>query len=142
MSFDAITCGGCSGNLTVGGWEFPQSKYVKQSAPAHATGMQYGVGIRKKTLANLPRLPGVGWRIQRHINHHRRADNILARHAAPEAAVIRVAAVVAHHKITIVRNFIRRVQLVGLTGSHGIRLGELLAVYKHRSIVNIDTIAR
>src|SRR6202043_3749442 len=121
--------------------EFPQSKYMKQSSPSHATGMQDGVGIRKKTLANLPRLPRVRRRIQRHINHHRRPDNILARNAAPEAAVVRIAAVVAHHEITIVGNFIRCVKLIRLASPHGVRFGELLTVDKHRSIVNIDIIA-
>src|ERR1700674_4744549 len=141
MGFDAITAAEDAAEISR--WEeFPQSKYMKQSSPSHATGMQDGVGIRKKTLANLPRLPRVRRRIQRHINHHRRPDNILARNTAPEAAVVRVAAVVAHHKITIVGNFIRRVQLIGLTGPYGIRFGELLAVDKHPSIVNIDIIAR
>src|SRR3984957_4791601 len=100
--------------------EFPQLKYMKQSSPSHAAGMQDSVGVRKKTLPNLPWLPGVRRRIQRHINHHRRANNIFARNAAPEAAVIRVAAIVAHHEITIVGNFIRGVQLIGFTGSHRI----------------------
>src|ERR1700731_3707997 len=122
--------------------EFPQLKYMKQSSPSHATGMQDSVGVRKKTLPNLPWLPGVRWRIQRHINHHRRANNILARNAAPEAAVIGVAAVVAHHKITIVGDFIRRVQLIGLARTHGIRLGKFATIDPHRSIVDIDTIAR
>src|ERR1700730_7004023 len=142
MGFDAITAAEDAA-AEISPWrEFPQSKYMKQSSPAYAAGMQDGVGIRKKTLANLSRLPGVRWRIQRHINHHRRPDNILARNAAPEPAVVRVAAVVAHYKITIVGTFIRRVQLIGFAGSHGIRLGELLTVDKHRSIVNIDIIAR
>src|ERR1700688_2226719 len=122
--------------------EFPQLKYMKQSSPSHATGMQDSVGVRKKTLPNLPWLPGVRRRIQRHINHHRRANNILTRNAAPEAAVIRVAAIVAHHKITIVGNFIGRVELVGLAGSHGIRFGELVTVDPHSSVVDIDTITR
>src|ERR1700688_2758249 len=111
MGFDAITAAGDAAEISPRE-KFPQLKYVKQSSPSHATGMQDGVGIRKKTLPNLPRLPGIRWRIQRHINHHRRADNILARNAAPEAAVIGVAAVVAHHKITIVGDFIRRMQLI------------------------------
>src|SRR6202166_2281563 len=122
--------------------EFPQLKYMKQSSPSHATGMQDSVGVRKKTLPNLPWLPGVRRRIQRHINHHRRANNILTRNAAPEAAVIRVAAIVAHHKITIVGNFIRGVQLIGLAGSHSIRLSEPLPIDPHGSIMDINTIAR
>ena len=122
--------------------EFPQLKYMKQSSPSHATGMQDSVSVRKKTLPNLPWLPGVGRRIQRHINHHWRANNILARNTAPEAAVIRVAAIVAHHKITIVGNFIWGVQLIGLASSHRIWLSELLTIDPHRSIVDINIIAR
>src|ERR1700692_3584803 len=122
--------------------EFPQLKYMKQSSPSPATGMQYSVGVPKKTLPNLPWLPGVGRRIQRHINHHWRANNILARNTAPEAAVIRVAAIVAHYKITIIGNFIRGVQLIGLAGSHCIRLGGVLTRHPHRSLLDINTIAR
>src|SRR3984957_20862839 len=122
--------------------ELSQLKYMKQSSPSHTAGMQDRVGIRKKTLPNLPWLPGVRRRIQRHINHHRRANNILARNAAPEAAVIRVPAIVAHHKITIVGNFIRGVHIIGLAGSHRIWLSELLTIDPHRSIVDINIIAR
>src|ERR1700680_2258341 len=107
MGFGAITAAEDAAEISPRE-EFPQLKYMKQSSPSHATGMQYGVGVRKKALPNLPGLPGIRRRIQRHINHHWRPDNILARNAAPEAAVIRVAPVVAHHKITIVGNFIRR----------------------------------
>src|ERR1700694_3674859 len=116
MDFDAITVAEDAAEISPCE-EFPQLKYMKQSSPSHATGMQYGVGVRKKTLPNLPRLPSVRGRIQRHINHHRRPDNILARNAAPKSAVIRIAPVVTHHKVTIVRNFIRCVQLIGLAGS-------------------------
>src|ERR1700722_9822888 len=122
--------------------KFPQLEYVKQSSPSHAAGMQDSVGVRKKTLPNLPWLPGVRRRVQRHINHHRRANNILARNAAPEAAVIRVPAIVAHHKITIVGNFIWGVQLIGLASSYRIWLSELLTIDPHRSIVDINIIAR
>src|ERR1700736_4955057 len=108
MGFDAIIAAEDTLEISLRE-EFSQSKYVKQSSPSHTTGMQDSVGIGKKTFPNLSWLPGIRWRVQRHINHHRRADNVLARNAAPEAAVIRVAAVVAHHKITIVGNFIRSV---------------------------------
>src|ERR1700680_3554683 len=130
MDFDAITAAEDAAEISPRE-EFPQLKYMKQSSPSHATGMQDSVGIGKKTLPNLPWLPGVRRRIQRHINHHRRANNILARNAAPEAPVIRVAAIVAHNKIPIVGNFIRGVQLIRLAGPHRIRLSELLPVNPH-----------
>src|ERR1700722_14266147 len=80
------------------------SKRVKQSPPTYFAGMQNGAGIREKTFANLAGFPGIGGHIERHVNHHWRADNVFARNAAPEAAIVGVGAVVAHREIAIVRN--------------------------------------
>src|SRR5712664_2173155 len=79
-------------------------KSPEQSFPPHQARMHQRVRVRKKTLANLPRLPGIGGDVERHVYHHRRADNIVARYRTPETAVIRVSAVIAHHKITVFRN--------------------------------------
>ena len=119
-----------------------QLKNVKQSLPAHAAGMQDGIGVGEETLANLAGFPGVGRRVERHVDHHRRTNYILARDAAPEAAVVRVAAIVAHHKIAIVGDLIGSVQLIRLAGAERIRLGEFLSVDPHGAIVNIDAVAR
>src|SRR6266446_2617892 len=75
-------------------------KSPEQSFPAHQARVHQCVRVRKKTLANLPGLPGIGGDVERHVYHHRRADNIVAGHWTPEAAVVRVPAVIAHHKIT------------------------------------------
>src|SRR5713101_9325158 len=64
--------------------------------PADDARMEDGVRIGEEALANLSRLPGFGGDVQRHINQHRRADDIPARDAAPEAAVVGISAVVAH----------------------------------------------
>jgi hypothetical protein len=121
--------------------EDSQSENVEQSSPAHTAGMQYGVSVGKEALADLPRFPSVGRRVQRHIDHYRCADNILARNAAPEATVIGISAIVAHHKIAIIRNLVGSVEFIRLAEASGIRLGELLSVDPHGAIVNVDSIA-
>src|SRR5258708_34918404 len=59
-------------------------KQTEQSSPADAARMHQRIGIRKKTLENLPGVPGARRRIERHVNHHRRADQVLARHPPPK----------------------------------------------------------
>src|SRR3982074_1758796 len=62
-------------------------KRPENPVPAHDSGMQEGIRVSKKSLANLPRLPGIRCGFQRHVDHHRRADQIFSRHTAPEPAV-------------------------------------------------------
>ncbi|MDQ1406739.1 MAG: hypothetical protein QOG55_2368, partial [Acidobacteriaceae bacterium] len=45
--FDAITAAEDAAEISPRE-EFPQLKYMKQSSPSHATGMQDSVGVRKK----------------------------------------------------------------------------------------------
>src|SRR5229473_5300414 len=116
-------------------------KRVKNALPAHDPRMQKGVGIRKKTFANLAGLPGFGRNIQRHVNNHGRSDDVIARNAAPEAAIKRIGAIVAHNKITIRGNFVRRVQFVGLAEAGGVLFHELLSVDPYRAIMNIYGVA-
>src|SRR6202171_3341958 len=104
--------------------------------------MQDGIGIGKKTLANLTRFPGVRGRVKRHINDHRGADNIITRNAAPEAAIVRIAAVIAHHKIAIVGDLVRRAELVRFDGTVSIILGESLAINPYRAIADFESVAR
>src|SRR5271154_501284 len=113
--------------------------------------MQKCVGVSKKTLTNLAGLPRFRRGFQRHVDHHRSADQILARHAAPKAAVHRVAAVVAHDEITMVGDHIRILYVgsangilagrSGLAGSRSIGLDESLAVNPHRAVANIQGFA-
>src|ERR1035438_4653171 len=87
---------------------------MKKPPPAYFARVQDGARVREKTLADLPRFPSVGRYVERHINHDRRSDNVVARNATPKAAVIRIGTVIAHRKITIVRHVIRKLD-VGIT---------------------------
>src|SRR5580704_18518788 len=114
--------------------------------------MENRARIRQKSLANLPRLPSIGRHIQRHINHYRRPNNVLPRHAAPKSAVVRIRPIVTHRKITIVRNLVRKldVRVTGWRTSGRSRLAWpnrvilhlLLPIHVNRPAVNIDDISR
>src|SRR5271168_2044045 len=80
------------------------SKCPEQALPSHSTRMDNGIRIRIKSFANLAWLPGILPDVQRHVNHHRRSDNVISRNTAPEAAVVGIAAIIANCKITFVRN--------------------------------------
>src|SRR6516164_3975448 len=62
-------------------------KQMEQSAPAYCAGMDERVRVGEKPGSDVP-VPGVLWRIQRHVDDYRRAENIIPRYAAPESAVI------------------------------------------------------
>ena len=57
-------------------------EYTKQPAPANFARMQSRVQISERAFHDLPRVPRAGRRIDRHIDHDRRSDNIFARNAA------------------------------------------------------------
>src|ERR1700740_1421461 len=80
---------------------------MEEAPPAHDAGMQEGVGVGEEALANRAGFPGVLRSVERHVNHHRSANDVAARDAAPEAAVERVAAVITQGEITILRNVVR-----------------------------------
>src|SRR6267154_3137278 len=117
-------------------------KSPEQSLPAHQAGMDQRIRVSKKALANLAGFPGVGRNVERHIYHHRRADYVFAGHATPKAAVVGIAAIVAHHKITIVRNFDRRVQVVRIGAAGGVAFREPYTVHPNRAVVDVDGISR
>src|SRR6266478_3323470 len=116
-------------------------KRVKNALPAHDPGMQKGVGIRKKTFANLAGLPGFGRNIQRHVNNHGRSDDVIARDAAPEAAIVGIRSIVTHNKITISGNFVRRVQFVGFADAGGVLFHELLPIDPYSAVMNVHGVA-
>src|SRR6266850_1854933 len=128
-------------------------KRVKNALPAHDPRMQKGAGISKKPLANLARLPGLGRHIQRHIDNHRRSNDVISRHAAPEAAIERVAAIVTQGQVRIWRNFVRKVKRLktrvrrdvvrrrGFTWASGVLFNELLSVDPHRAVMNVHGVA-
>src|SRR6266436_9753112 len=95
-------------------------KCTEQSFPANQAGVHQRVRVGEKSLANLAGLPGVRRNVERHIDHHRRSDDVVARHAAPKTAVVRVAAIVAHHKITVGGHCEGLAQVVGLGASGGV----------------------
>ena len=74
------------------------SKRFKQPAPAYRAGMQKSVGISREARAYSAGFPGVAGGVDGRVDHYRCADDIFARNAADEAAVVGVAAVVAHNE--------------------------------------------
>src|SRR5580704_4877696 len=120
----------------------PGSKRSEQALPSHGTRMDDSIRIGFKSLANLSGLPGILPDIERHINHDRRADNVISRNTTPEAAVIGIAAIVAHHKITFVRNCEGKLQVARLAAAKRIVFAELLTIDPDRAVVNVDSFAR
>src|SRR6516162_3135096 len=68
-------------------------KHMKQPAPPHGAGMNQGIPVGKEPGGDVA-VPGVARRVQRHIDEHRRAEDVVARHATPVAGIERVLAVV------------------------------------------------
>src|SRR5207237_8939651 len=64
------------------------------------------------------------------------------RDTAPEAAVVRVGAIVTHDEITVGRHFVRHTQFVRLGGASRVFLGEALAVNPHGALMNVNGVAR
>src|SRR5262249_47563075 len=115
---------------------------MKNALPAHDTGVQDGIRIGKKTFAYLPRLPGFGRYVERHVNDYRRTDDVTARDWAPETAVVGISPIVTHHEIMIRGNFVRGVQFVRLGRATGVFLDEPYPIDPNGAIVNVDGVAR
>src|SRR5256885_5048894 len=67
-----------------------ESKNIEQAPPANGAGMEDAIYVRGKARAEIAGLPGVFRGVERHVNHHGRADDVFARNATPEAGVERV----------------------------------------------------
>src|SRR5260370_26038712 len=106
-------------------------KSPEQSLPAYQARMHQRVRVRKESLANLPGLPSVRGNIEGHVYHHRRADNVFARDTAPKPAVVGIAAIVAHHEITVVRNFVQLAQIVRIGAAGSLSFSEAFAMCPH-----------
>src|SRR5258708_11144836 len=104
--------------------------------------MEYRFRVSCRAGADLPWLPGLRRSLQRHVNHHRRSDDVLSWHAADEAAVVGILPVVAHDEIAVRGNSVGSMQFVRPADSLGIILGELLSVDPHRAIANVYSIPR
>src|SRR6266851_10450565 len=113
--------------------------------------MNQRAGIRKKSFANLAGLPGTGGHVERHIDHDRSTDDVIARDAAPEAAIVGIGAVVTHGEITVVRDAVRKAKIgvAGgsgtrrrrLTGADGVGLVEFLSVDPDGTAAQFDGVA-
>src|SRR5712664_40487 len=127
-------------------------KSPENPVPAHDSGMQEGIRVGKKPLANLPRLPGIRCGFERHVDHHRRADHIFSRHTAPESAVHGITTIIAHDEIAILRNPVRKLHVLlavwsqsrrcRFGGTSGVILDEFLSVDPDGAIVNVDCFTR
>src|SRR5580698_4440565 len=117
------------------------SKQPEQALPAHGTWMNKGIRVGKKSFANLAGLPGILPDRQRHVNHDRRANDVISRDAAPEAAVKRIEAVVAHHKIALVRNFEGKLLLARFAAPERVIFAESLAVDPDSAVMYVDRVA-
>src|SRR5882762_9485007 len=73
---------------------------MEQPAPADGAGMNDSVSVGEEAGTDVA-VPGVARGVERHINEHRRTENIIARDAAPIAGVERIFAIVAHHEVAI-----------------------------------------
>src|SRR5579859_1861347 len=89
------------------------SEDMEQTPPMNGAGMEDAIYIGSEARTEIAGLPGVFWGIERHINHHRRADDVFARHATPKARIERVLPVIAHGEIAF--------------GGHGVRKYSFLA---------------
>src|SRR5438309_7615125 len=109
--------------------------------PAHDSGMQEGIRVGKKPLANLSWLPSLRRSIQRHVNPDRRSDNVVSRDAAPEAAVVGISPIVGHHEVTVRGNRVGHGLVIRLAAARSVLFGEFLAVDPDGAIVNVDGVS-
>src|SRR5215467_98382 len=86
---------------------FSALKQMKETSPTNFGRMNDGVGISGDAVENFAGAPGFMGCINGHINHDRRADNVVTRNAPDEAAIQGIFAIVAHHKETVFWNGVR-----------------------------------
>src|SRR5262249_11286352 len=79
---------------------------VEQPPPAHRPRMDNPIQVSQEPFADLAGLPGLGSRVEGHVNEHRSSDDIVARHAAPESRIEGVLPVVAHREIAVLGNLV------------------------------------
>src|SRR5580704_7594799 len=124
-------------------WSNPAAalESMEQALPAHFVRMNQSVEISSEALFDVARLPNFFRRIDGHVNKQRSADNIRARHEAPEAAVVRIIAIVAHHKIIASRNFYRPEIIAGTGRIHAVRFDERFVIYINDAALHFEQIA-
>src|SRR5262249_2970262 len=124
---------------------------MEEAAPADSAGMDDGVDVGVEAFADLARFPGVRRGIKRHVNHDGRADDVFARDATPNAAVVGIASVIPHRKVAILRDNMRKLHLgpaqrrfTGISRfgrASRVWLAERLAVDPDGAIAKIDLVA-
>src|SRR2546430_4656625 len=77
---------------------------MEQAPPANGARMEDAIYVCGEAHTEIAGLPGAFRRFERHVNHHRSANDIFARYTAPEAGIERILAVVAHGEITSSRH--------------------------------------
>src|SRR5690242_19236712 len=117
------------------------SERAEDPPPAHFAGMQDGVGIGKEALAKLAGLPGFRRNVEGHVDHDGRADDVVARNAAPEAAVVGIGAVISHDEVAVSRHFVGHFEIVRLGGTGGVSFVEALAVDPDGAVMNVNGVA-
>src|SRR5229473_94146 len=123
-------------------WTRNLLEHVEQPLPAHLARMNHRVDVSRKTLGHVPRLPYFLRRINGHVNHQRRPDNIRARHEAPVAAVVGILPIVAHHEIFAGRNAHRWPRLERVRRILAVRFVEGFPVDVHHALLHLQRIAR
>src|SRR5215467_306585 len=126
---------------------------VEQPSPAHRPRMDNPIQVGQEPFADFAGLPGLGPRVQGHVNEHRSSDDVVARHAAPETRIEGVLPVVAHREIAVVGNLVGH-HLLQSGESAGIgagvdplrfpervRLEEPLPVDPDRAVMNVNHVA-
>src|SRR2546430_7497544 len=126
---------------------------MEQAPPANGARMEDAIYVCGEARTEIAGLPGAFRRFERHVNHHRSANDIFARYTAPEAGIERILAVVAHGEITFRRYLVRKnlffvgeCAFVGagrrrIRWSARVRLFKAFAVDPYRAFTDINKIA-
>src|ERR1700757_3990062 len=122
---------------------------MEQPAPADGAGMNDRVAVGEEAGADIA-VPGVARRVQRHINEHRRTENIIARDTAPIAGVERIFAIVAHDEVAVLGDRKRQSSEGGderraggrLAPADGVIFDEFFAVDPDGAVTNVDSFTR
>src|SRR5256885_9535944 len=111
--------------------------------------MNHRVGISGNAIENRAGAPRLTRRFNGHINDDRRADDVFARDAASEAAVERIATIIAHYEKTTGRDRVREnvfpsgeraeivVRVGGFGAADGVVFAKAGAVNPNAAVVNI-----
>src|SRR5215469_3328360 len=117
-------------------------KRMEQPFPANFARVDNGIQIRAESVSDVPRVPDVIGRIDRHVDDYRRADDVRARHVAPEPAVVRILPVIAHHEIFARRNVNRSAIFQRVRRIHSVGFIELGAIDIDYAVLDLERVPR